>query len=389
MSLQTETPLLIRLPESSKNPVFWYQSETEQGELAVSELVQLAGKSEFNRVLVIVPGELVSLTSIEVAGSLTPAVIRSLPYRLEEDLGSDVESIHLAILGRDGEQLHLAVIENSWMALWSSWLKDAGIKSQQWLPETLVLPWQASQVSTMARDSHSQVVRYGQWQGAVCDNDWLPLYLETINPEHILIQTQLSVHDFFTEVSAQLAELKGNLLQGDWRPVKEQSKLNKGWRQFRSSAVLMALIAVTWSGNTLYDSWQQEQQAKSYQQAANELFADTFPGKRAVRPLSQMKAALKSMQDSRKSDTGFLEQLNELAPVFKRQPSVLPVSISYQKNLQQIRITAEADNIGQFTDLRDRISQSQAVRLESLEQKAEKGKQASVTGALIISGDRS
>ena len=389
MSQSTDKPLLIRLPDSNQSPVFWYQSETEQGQLAVSELEQLAERAVSGHILVIVPGELVSLTTIEVSGSLTPAVIRSLPYRLEEDLGSDVESVHLAILEHQGDQLHLAVVENSWMELWSSWLGEAGIKSRQWLPETLVLPWHPAHIVTMARDSQSQVVRYGQWQGAVCDNDWLSLYLETINPEQSLVETELSVERFFAEASKQESELKGNLLQGDWRPAKEQSSLEKSWRQFRLSAVLMALVAIVWSGNTFYNGWQQEQEAQVYQQAARELFADTFPGKRAIRPLSQMKAALSSMQGSKSSDTGFLEKMNELAPVFKQQPSVVPVSISYQKNLQQIRVMAEADNIGQFTDLRDRIAQSQAIRLESLEQKADKDKKASVTGALIIGGNRS
>ncbi|MRI32234.1 hypothetical protein EOPP23_04405 [Endozoicomonas sp. OPT23] len=389
MSQQAENTLLIRLPESSSSPVFWYQSEVEQGQLAVSELAQLAEKSEASRVLVIVPGELVSLTTIEVSGSLTPAVIRSLPYRLEEDLGSDVENVHLAILDKDEDQLHLAIVENSWMELWKSWLQEAGIKSRRWLPETLVLPWHAGHIVTMARDSQSHVIRSGQWQGAVCDTGWLPLYLESVQSEQSLTETQLSAQNFFSEVAKQSAELKGNLLQGDWRPAREQSSLTKGWQQLRLSAVLMTLIVVVWSGSKFYNSWEQEQQVKAYQQSANELFADTFPGKRAIRPLSQMKSALKSMQGLQSNETGFLEQLDKLAPVFKRQSSVVPVSISYQKNLQQIRITAEAGNIGQFTDLRDRIAQSRAVRLESLEQKTEKGKQASVTGALIISGDRS
>ena len=381
-----ENTLLIRLPVSLDEPAFWYRSEHEQGELDISELEQLSQLSSNSKVVILVPGELVLLKQLILKGSLSPAVIKSLPFRLEEELGSDVEDIHLAILGRDGDQLQLAVIQNHWIEQWQSWLTSAGIKSQVWLPETLVLKSEGG-AAIYQRDDKSYIVNSGHYHGAVCDESWLNLYLDGLQLEGEV--REFGKAQFWEEAQTTVTEYSKNLLQGQWQPEKELTGFSKRWSTLGVSSVLTVLIVSLWLATNLIDIWQLNKQSDAYQAQVAEIFTETMPGKRAIRPKSQLRQYAESLREGQTNGAGLLSELDQLALILKNHGNIQTLSIDYQRRQNQLRVVSAANDISDFTRLRDDLSGLRQVRLESLDQAKGENDLIKVTGVLVISGESS
>ncbi|WP_461542397.1 type II secretion system protein GspL [Spongorhabdus nitratireducens] len=394
MNMSNNTLLVLRLPSCHEEPVIWFQSEASRGSLPLEELHTLSDLCNQNRVVVLVPGEHVTLTRLHVPGSLNQAVLKSLPWRLEEDLGSDADTVHIAVLSRKGEQLNLAVVDKHRMQQWQQWLSDAGIISRQWLPETLTLPLSEptdtaiQPCSLLQRDDQSWLIRHGQWQGATCDDSWLALYLSDIEAEGAVEQTNIDQQSYWLQLTDLTTRQKANLLQGEWEPAREASAWTKVRKTWGISIAATVLISATWMGSTLFNTWQLNQQADAYRQQTQAIFEQTFPGKRSIRPLSQMKVALKQLRGNQAEQTDMLDHLNHLAMELQGQKTIAPVSIGYDHNRQQLRIVAESETMASFTSLRDRISAVREVRLDSLEQLESEGKNK-VTGVLIIGEEKS
>ena len=393
MNVSNNNLLVLRLPSYHEEPVVWFQSEASRGSLSLEELHTISDLCSQNRVVVLVPGDHVTLTSLQVPGSLNQAVLKSLPWRLEEDLGSDADTVHITVLAREGEQLNLAVVDKHRMQQWRQWLSDAGITSRQWLPETLTLPLHEQSDTTRScslfqRNDNSWMIRHGQWQGATCDESWLSLYLNDLEAEGPVAQINIDQTMYWSQLPNIITRQKANLLQGEWEPAREASAWNKAGKNWGISIAALVLISATWIGSTMFNTWQLNQQADAYRQQTLALFEQTFPGSRAIRPLSQMKVALKQLQGSQSEQTGMLDQLNQLANILQGQKTIAPVSIGYDHNRQQLRIVAEAEAMASFTSLRDRIASVREVRLESLEQLESEGKNK-VTGVLIIGEEKS
>ena len=387
----TSKYLLLRLPLDDQSPVYWLEFSKEADSVkpedwgtlsSVAELSHLSEKAAHSRITVLVPGELVGIHSVAVSGRITNQVKKSLPYRLEEDISSDVDDLHVAILGRQEDTLYLGAVENHWMALWSGWLEEAGLQSRQWLPDTLAVPWQEGQCSIMPFEKN-WLVRYGSWHLASCDNHWLPLLLEGIESPEPLESRQLDhTHESpLVLLAAEASRSSVNLLQDTWAPKSTRTYRLKPWRV---SLVLASLLMVSWIGSSLLNVWQINQSADQLQHQSRQVYQQLFPGERVIRLMPQLNRKLQALQQAQQPDTGVLQQLNDLVPVFKEYGDIKPVMISYDDSRHVLRITAEAASMASFTGMRDALAASKKVNLESVEQK---GKQ--ITGVMVIRGGES
>ncbi|OED41010.1 type II secretion system protein GspL [Endozoicomonas sp. (ex Bugula neritina AB1)] len=388
--------LLLRLPVDAQSEVHWltYEKEgygKEAGEITIAEsgillsvdqLSQLSDRAAQSRVTILVPGELVTVHSLAVQGRLTNLVKKSLPYRFEDEISSDVDDMHVSILGRQDENLYLGMVEHRWMTLWTDWLNEADIKSRHWMPDTLALPWEDRQCSLMQIDGH-WLVRYGRWKVASCDEGWLPLFMENIDSDDVLERVNYTTPDrsLLIPLVSQIAGNPVNLLQESWKPKSQKQGRFKAWK---TSIVLAGLVMFSWLGSSMFIAWQLNQQADELQLQSRQVYQTLFPGERVIRLIPQLDRKLKALEVAQQPDKGVLQQLDDLAPVFKQYSDIKPVMINYDDSRQVLRITAEAKTMASFTGMRDSVSSGRMVSLESLEQEGQK-----ITGIVVIKGEGS
>lgn len=104
-------------------------------------LSNLSGESVGCRVIVFVPGGDVVLLAANVPAMSRQRMSMAVPFALEDQLASDLDSLHFAFGRRsDEEPLPVAVVDRTRMTTWLSRLDEAGIRPDALVPETLALP---------------------------------------------------------------------------------------------------------------------------------------------------------------------------------------------------------------------------------------------------------
>lgn len=378
---------IIRLPAGPGEPVFWRNPDaSESGRLdSPAELLSLNNAIGNARVAILVPGELVTLKTLEIAGRLTSAVIQSIPYRIEEDLATDVDDVHIAVLGKEGDEVQIAIVENQWMELWQQWLDEAKIHAACWLPDTLALPWQPGQCSVLPLVNHC-LFRSDQWEAGIIDASLLGLY------ENHFKQKKLTV-TCFGKAPAELPEswkqettgsplekmtvtTDINLLQGRWKPSNPWIKQLK---HVRVTAGIAAVVMLSWFANTWMETWQLNQKADNYQVEARRVYEQLFPGERVIRLRSQLNQKLDMLDKPVENDAGMLTLLNTLAPVFNANKEIQALSLQYDQSRNHLRIEAQGESYDSFSRFREGAGRLVDVNVESMEQQEEQ-----VVGMLVI-----
>ena len=400
--------LLLRLPEHPDQPVHWLTRSPSEGTtlasgywLSVAEFIERFGHTTIARpggltdllisgldVTVLVPAPRVTLHTLDIQGRPTPAIRQSLPWRLEEELGDDVENLHIAILHHGDNQAHLAITGKSDMALWQHWLNAAGVVSKRWVPDALMLPATNEQCRQLTIDNLT-IYRYGQWQIAACEPGWVSLFLDALGkdfPQLEIVESEQTVSSPLEALAAEAGSTKLNLLQGAWQPASP-------WRQrllpWRSVAVMGGIFLALLTVNMTLDIRHLERESASYQQQARDIYQQIFPGERVVRLQSQMQQKLAALQQSDVSSHSMLTTLARITPLLNAFPELTALSMNYDNTRHDLRIQARANNFDLFTRLRERFASEiddgeLTLTIEALEQTGD-----NVTGQLVISGDLS
>ena len=385
--------LLLWLPEHDSQPVHWQLIHEPAGHNpqvvhrghwpSVAAFIASASQSHANgrplsafTALVLLPPTQVTLHSLDLSGRITPAVQRSLPWRLEDELIDDVDNLHVALLDHQDNQAQLAVTSQLNMRRWQQWLDEAGINAHCWLPPALLLPVQEGQAYRLQLNDQL-LVRYGPWQAVAGDISWQETLLTTLhqaNPE--LGLTDLGTLDQCHEFSSLPASSSANLLQGAWRIT---SPLRQRWLRWRLSAVLALVFLGLFLANSLSTSWRLEQQTAQQQQAARQIYTDLFPNERVVVLKTQMAQKLAQLQPTQDDSPGLLPLLATLAPVWQTFPQLRADAMSYDGT--QLNIQARAADFEVFNRLRTRLEQLEplSVAIEALERDGNQ-----VTGSLVI-----
>ncbi|WP_067515276.1 type II secretion system protein GspL [Endozoicomonas ascidiicola] len=405
--------LLIRLPEDISQPVYWlvyYQEPLKEDNnnqqrvasgswLCVNDfishfadVVTTNGLLSSMNTVILVPSARVTLHSLDVQGRLTPAVRKSLKWRLEEEFSEDVDNLHVALLDHVDHQAHLAAISKSDMNLWQKWITAAGVVSEQWLPDGLTLPFIEGQCSLFELDDVI-ISRHGQWQAAACDSKWLELFLDGLKQK----KEGLKVNHLPPNPTSPLFPLAPqansssfNLLQGDWQPASHWKLSFRPWLSTTLAACVLLALMTT---NSLMNTFQLEQQAEFNQQQAKDVYSRLFPGERIVKLTSQMQQKLDALQQPENSSDTMLTMLAQITPLLMTFPDVkansMSFSISPDGKQQSIRIQASARDFQRFNQLRDTFEQSVngdelTMAIEALERTGNE-----VTGIVVISGELS
>ena len=395
--------LYIRLGSQQHNKLYWLvwsESEKEiiaSGELeSVNELHTLADKASQRSVIVLVPGQEVSLKALQVPGKSERAIRMAAPYMLEDELAQDVEQLFFAygkgIKDEQSANCHLAVVSKNKMDTWQQWLAEADIVCDVMTPEVLALPSLSEQWSMIAYDDEL-VIRQGAWQGVTLEpalidiacQHWLQQELPTIKrftdlPESTNeLPTEVALLDLPLAVIAAQGKPTFNLLQGAYKQRKQQASWLKHWSLAAGFLLAAVLLSFVQQGLSLY-------QVKTEQAALEQQIKDTylaaFPKTKRVR-ISTVKSQLKQKlaQSGRgNQQESFLAMMMAMEPAFKQVKSLQLSSMKFDGKRGEVRIQASAKDYQSFDQFKSLLEQ----RGLQVNQGAQNNQGNLVTGSISV-----
>ncbi len=403
--------LVVRLGSESWQAIHWLVWSTTENEIIASgilanaaELSELQVRAGGRAIITLVPGCDITFKQVELPVRAGKQVINALPYMLEQELSSDVEKLHFALLDKKGNSASVAIIAHEKMQLWQSWLTQAELNCEQFIPDVLTLP--------LAADSWSAIQLDGQWlirqskaQGICIEAELLSLVLttnagpatDTTDNEDTEQQTVISYseipgqeQDHWQQACIELPMklcAEGaitnscNLLQGAY---KVELVTNPNLKLWRSTAVAASLALVMIFAYQFVALNQLKQQQVRLESDIKQVYQTVFKPKkmrlntRLVK--KQMKNRLAELQRGGNS-SGFLAMLSQLTPAFQQSPGVQPISIRFDAKQGTLRVQASATNFQVFNKLKTTIATHFDVTQGTLSQK-----QGKVQGTLDIRG---
>lgn len=322
------------------------------------------------------PGADVRLLQIELSAEEKKHIGNSLAFLLEDQVASDIEDLHFAArpLGKLG--LSVAVCSHAAMQQWEALLSDFPTISR-WLPEALLLPWQAGEWCVVL-DSGMALVRYGECLGFSIEPDMLPVLLAELSasdgePEAVIIYGQDQSGDvaLLPEVlrdraqwrhgalgSALLLSEVGpdtvNLRQGEYAP---RLPLVRWWGQWRRVAAVLAVAFVLQLLSTYLDYRQLKSENVELRQAIENSYRKANPRGNAPEPEKQLAKQLADLRGTAQSG-GFVNLLERVGEVIAQRPGTLLASINYSDRAGEMRMNIIAADFESVEAIRAGINKA-------------------------------
>ncbi len=356
--------LFIRLGtnvEDSCSWLVWSEQEQEiiaSGELSdAHQLSTLAERAGNRPVDVLAPSSAMLLTQVSLPEKGQRQALKALPYMLEESIAQDVEQMHFVTGVKEGSHISVAAVAHEQIALWLSWLKDAGLIVKRLLPDCLALPrvdceWAALTIG------NDLLLRTSNGLGHSIPTDWQHVVLPRLLP----VQDAEDEQDKITVANYGDLELEGaelfpqpielpmltlakgalqapiNLLTGLYRPKREYSKNLMLWRNAAIAVGVALLLGMINKGISIYQSHQQIDDLKAQQVA---IYKKATGRNNTTNLTFQMSNILKRLQGAGNS-SDFFDLLNKLEPAFTQLTDVKPTAIRFDARRNELRMQISA-----------------------------------------------
>lgn len=160
---------------------------------ATSELVDTQTTLPKNTVFA-VPSDSVRLQLQKISPDEAKHLSKALPFLMEDDVIEDVDTLHFAYRPLSDEQFVIAIVRQSEMLAWQALLPQSW--DGTWLPEALVLPWQAGEIC-LVMEGDTALVRFDQWVGSRIERDLVAPLLSSldVSPTAIVMYGQDQAQD--------------------------------------------------------------------------------------------------------------------------------------------------------------------------------------------------
>jgi general secretion pathway protein L len=399
--------LLLRLPEHDGPAAFVLRDSAGSllmsGSDALSRLAERARSVPVPTVRVLVPGARVLLTRAKVPTRNPRALLRALPYALEDQLAGDVEALH-CVPGPVAEDntVPVAVVERALMDDWRARLGAAGLDVRALVPETAVLPRDEEGGWLLWLEGDEAWLAVGPGEGLALDRDNAAMLVrmrldetpdgqrparvvvvrhgparESDNaldePEvfgDVPVVHQESEEPLLEAISLRLpARPPFNLLVGPYGRREQWSHL---WRPWRVAVV----IAVLWGAVQLIQLHTEirymGQEQALLDQRMRDIYQAAFPGSRAGSdPRRQMEGALASLTRGGSDAAGhdFQAALAHVAPVLVEVPGFRIEGLRYRPG--QMDLDLRLDSLQALDGLRQRLEREDQWSVEILSASAQ------------------
>lgn len=392
--------LVLRLASSSEEAIHWLVWSTTENEIIASgvlagshELSALTTRAGGRPIITLLPGGDITFREVALPSRSNKQLLNALPYMLEEQLSSDVDSLHFSILEKQGNKVTVAIVADTKMQQWQAWLADAELNCDQFIPDVLTLPL-ADAFSAVEFDGQ-WLIRQGRSTGMSVDADLLAFVLAVDEEtEAKQVQCYSDISDYDVEglqqapielpmkLCAQGAVVSSvNLLQGEYQVAKTENVFAKYWRGATIAAVVAVIMIFSYKFVVLQ---QLQQQKMTLDNDIKQVYVQVFKPKKVrlnTRLIKkQMQNRLNQLQGGGSGDS-FLAMLDQIAPTLAKSPSVKAISMRFDQKQNTLRLQARTADFQTFTGLKNTLAQHFNVSEGTLSQRDN-----GVQGTLEIKG---
>ncbi len=333
-------------------------------------------------------GSCASFCQVSINPKQRKHIDQVLPFLLEEQLASDIETLHLAKADSDNkDSLNCLAIERNLLQALLQQLWDFDIHPVSASIDSLCLPCDsngltvittakqalvrsANNALTIERDNLTAALnglqaadQPQQWQW-LCEADNqasdgpLRLALEALSIEHDiqLSQQQGQLTDIIAQAYQSGQNPPVDLLQGDFKASQPKSTHSLKWKAWALAASLLFALQLTYN---LGSGWYFDHQAQSLYQQSEDLYRQYFPqDKRIVNLRAQVNNHLRQGNQSAQGNQ-FLELLGKLGKSWQQpQFKTMPIQqIRYDNSKQQMTIELNAKAMADINNFQQQLSQ--------------------------------
>lgn len=355
------------------------------------------------RIVVLVPSEDVLLTHARFPAR-TPAQRRQgVPFALEDELLSPVESLHFALGPAEGDDVDVAVVATDTLRGWLATLAAAGVKPDAMLPDALALPWDGTHARALIEDDRARI-RLGRNAAIACAPRDLPAWLAGMSgagelaPIEVIdartdgapplplpwpVASRRVVPGAALAVLATGTPLDGlDLLQGEFTPRHRHAPARHWWRVAAILAGATLVLAFAASG---VDALRLRSEARALEAAQVDVLRKAFPDLDA-QALSRASAAdlMRGRLERLRGDAGsgdFTRLLGRIAPVLGRATRVQTRGLEFRTGV--MTLTLRAPDVATLDSVREQFATLPGIKVELVSANAGAG---GVDGQLRISG---
>ena len=332
---------------------------------------------EGRKVIVLVPGEEVLTTSVDIPIKGGSRFLAALPYALEDELAEDIDRLHFSIgMRRSNGKIPVAVVNRERLSKWIECLKELGINPVSMIPDNYGLARIEGTVSMLISEDQVmindgadvEIVMQGitpseafaaigiiddiELNRAIpatisknvliyCDaendkqyqNDWLVLKNKMENLTINLLKDSVISQLALTVVS----DTSINLLQGDFGAKSEYSRLFRPWCYVAILLLVLALVGIATKTTNYYLLKQEEMNLKQQFEAE---YHQIVPGTSSVNDPAGIIGSLKARVGTSATPSIFLQSLEQLSWALKQNKEARIDVISYRAGIVDILLTA-------------------------------------------------
>ena len=399
--------LVVRLGSESRQAIHWLVWSGVESEIIASgildnasDLGELKTRAGGRPIIALIPSCDVTFKDVELPGRSNKQLLNALPYMLEQELSSDIEKLHFAILDKVTNTVSVAVMAHEKMQQWQMWLADAELVCEQFIPDTLTLPYN--------ENTWSAVELQGQW--LIRQTATKGMCVETSLLNFVLAMPDSADEDGMEQTVTSYSTIEGlglenwqqenielpmklcaegaiasryNLLQGTYKIVREENVALKLWR---GTAIAACLVIVTLFANQFVMLNKLEQQQAALENDIKQVYKTVFKPKKMRLNARLVKKQMQSRLDDLRGggdSSGILVMLSQLTPTFKQLPGIAPISVRYESKQATLRLQASAVDFQEFDKFKSSLSAQFDVAQGTLSQR-----NGRVQGTLDIKGKK-
>lgn len=323
-----------------------------------------------------VPGEDLRLLKVEVSAQEKKHIGKSLAFLLEEQVAADIEELHFASVALDKTQLAVAICTVEKMEGWQAMLADyPGIK--QWIPEPLLLPWQAGEWCVV-HDGDDAIVRTGECEGFTIESEMLPVLLtaaldEQEQPAAVICygrDQEADIALFPASLQDRVQWRQGNLysarmlseggntplnlLQGEYAV---RLPLARWGREWRAVAVAFGIAFALQLVATYTDYLNLKRENLALRGAVEQSYRKAYPRGAMVDAEKQLRRQLGALRGTGET-SGFVGLLERAGEVIAGTPGTSIATINYNDKGGEMRLNILAEDFEAVERVREEINKA-------------------------------
>lgn len=283
---------------------------------------------------------------------------QALAFLLEEQLATEIEESHFALIHRDKSDCAVAVVGREKMRAWQAWCEGLGLNVLALTPDALALPHNPTGWSAV-RCGEQWLFRCETCSGMAVETPWLgellvhwpdlaPIACYSPPPDIAAPWQPRPVQDLLALAASNPQARKICLRQGNFA-AKRRPPTHRRWR---TAIVATLALLLLWSGNRLHDHLALARQADAAVQASRDFYRQWFKAeKNLVNPRLQMQQHLRRLE-SVSARPALISRLGALQQIIAETPGIRLRALSFDaaRNALQLEISAVSSQaLAQFS----------------------------------------